>query len=508
MNPNNKRIAKNTLMLFIRQILIMAVTLYTSRVVLDVLGVEDFGIYSVVGGFVMMFTILTGSLRSAVQRFITFEIGKKEENDVNRVFSASITVHLVIALVVLVVAEIVGVWFLNTQMNIAPDRMYAANWVFQFSLLTFVINVLAIPYNAMIIAYEKMTAFAYIGIVEVILKLAIVFTLQWYGFDKLIFYSILTFVVAAFIRYLYQSYCKRHFTESRYRFIWDRKMFVELFTFAGWNFIGVSSWMLMTQGVNILLNLYYGVTVNAARGIATQIQNAVTTLITNFMTALNPQITKSYAAGENEYMHTLLRQGARFSYYLMLILSLPILFETEIVLSVWLNKIPDYSVPFIRLSIVFALIHTLSNTLITAQLATGKIKKYQIITGGLQMLNFPLSLFALYLGASPVSTYLILVFLEFGLLFSRMLLLRSMVGLSILKYVKEVLFNVFLVTMISSIIPTILHSVYCKNTLTFIITTFSTVLGTALVVFFIGLKSHERSLTIGYVQKFISKINN
>lgn len=482
----------------------MAVTLYTSRVVLDVLGVEDFGIYSVVGGFVMMFTILTGSLRSAVQRFITFEIGKKEENDVNRVFSASITVHLVIALVVLVVAEIVGVWFLNTQMNIDSDRMYAANWVFQFSLLTFIINVLAIPYNAMIIAYEKMTAFAYIGIVEVILKLAIVFTLQWYGFDKLIFYSILTFVVAGFIRYLYQSYCTRHFTESRYRFIWDRKMFLDLFTFAGWNLIGVSSWLFMTQGVNILLNLYYGVTVNAARGIASQVQNAVTTLITNFMTALNPQITKSFAAGEKEYMYVLLRQGARFSFYLMLILSLPILFETEFFLSIWLKKIPDYTIPFIRFSIVFALIHTLSNTLITAQLATGKIKKYQIINGGLQMLNFPFSLFALYMGASPVSTYFIMIIIEAIILFSRIILLSNMIGLSIRMYITEVILNVFIVSLISLIIPLMFKISSSGNSISgFLAISFSTIIFTSFVVYFVGLNSTERKMIVSFVKRSI-----
>lgn len=508
MQSNNKRIAKNTLMLYFRMILIMGVTLYTSRVVLNVLGVEDFGIYNVVGGVVAMFSLLTGSLRTAAQRYITYELGKTENQQVERIFSATVTVHVVLALIVLLLAECVGVWFLNTQMNIAPDRMNAANWVFQFSMFAFVVNLLSVPFNAAIIAYEKMSIFAYISILEVSLKLFIVFALQWFGFDKLKLYALLVFIVSGIIQLIYQTYCKRHFSECRFRFRWDKSLFKEMFSFAGWNFIGMGSWVLMTQGVNILLNIFFNVTVNAARGIANQIQTAVTVLITNFMTALNPQITKSYASGDNDYLQMLLCKGARFSFLLMFLLSLPILMETQTVLFIWLKQVPEYTVIFVRLSIIFALIHSLSNTLITAQLATGRIKRYQIIAGGLQMLNFPLSFIALKWGASPVVIYIILILLEICILIARILLLRGMIQFQTMRFVKEVLVKALIVSVLSAIIPFLMIYFMTPDFFRFIIVALTSVGMSVLCIYFIGLTGNERQLVTTTCTKLMYRNRN
>ena len=264
-SQNNKRIAKNTLLLYFRMLLTMAISLYTSRVVLHVLGIEDFGIYNVVGGVVAMFSVISGSLSAAISRFITYELGKGDKEKLVRIFSSSVTIQLGLGLVIIILAEVIGVWFLNEKMSIPENRMYAANWVFQLSILTFVINLISVPYNAAIIAHEKMSAFAYISILEVVAKLIIVYMLLLSPIDKLIFYAILMASVALIIRFVYGFYCKRNFEECTYHFILDKELLKKMFGFAGWNFIGTSAGVLRTQGINILLNIYYDPIVNAAR---------------------------------------------------------------------------------------------------------------------------------------------------------------------------------------------------------------------------------------------------
>jgi O-antigen/teichoic acid export membrane protein len=454
-SENNKRIAKNTLMLYFRMLFSMGVSLYTSRVILNTLGVEDFGIYNVVGGIVTMFTLVSGSLSSASQRFITFELGKKEDRNVQEVFSTTVTVHILLAVIVFILAESAGIWFLNTHMNITPSRMHAANWVFQCSLLSFLVSLISIPYNAAIIAHERMKAFAYIGMGEVLLKLGAVVVLPFLPFDKLKIYAILIMFVAVIIRGIYSYYCKKNIVACVFTFSWNQTLFKSIAGFAGWNFIGISSAVLMTQGVSILLNIFYGVAVNAAQGIARQVQVAISGFITNFMTALNPQITKSYASNNHEYMGILVFQGARYSFYLMFFLSLPILIETETVLTFWLKIVPEYAVVFVRLSLIYAVIQTLSQTLITAQLATGKIKKYQLVIGGLQMLNFPFSYIALKMGFSPQSTLFIAIALSFACLCARLFLLHGIIVMSVSYYVRHVILNVITVVFFSATIPVV-----------------------------------------------------
>ena len=328
-SANNKRIAKNTLLLYFRMLLIMAVTLYTSRVVLATLGVEDFGIYNVIGGVVAMFSVISGSLSSAISRFITYELGRGNKERLKVIFSSSVVIQVCLALLICILAELGGVWFLNNKMNIPMERMDAANWVLQCSIVTFMINLISVPYNAAIIAHERMKAFAYVSILEAILKLAVVFVLYLSSFDKLATYAVLLVAVAIIIRLIYGYYCKKHFEECKFHFVYDKSVLKDIGGFAGWNFIGSASGILRDQGGNIVINLFCGPAVNAARGIATQVQNAVYGFASNFMTALNPQITKNYAIGNRDYLMFLLYQGSRFSFYLLLLLSLPILLNTK-----------------------------------------------------------------------------------------------------------------------------------------------------------------------------------
>ena len=342
-NYNNKRIAKNTFLLYFRMLFTMMVSLYTSRVVLATLGVEDFGIYNVVGGVVTMFAIISTSLSSAISRFITIELGKGDLRRLKTVFSTAVVIQFLMALVVVILAELIGVWFLNNKMNIPEVRMNAANWVLQFSIFTFGVNLICIPFNALIIAHERMSAFAYVSILEVSLKLLIVYLLVLMSVDKLIVYGALLLVVAIVITFAYFIYCRRHFKECKCFCRIDRFLLKRMLSFSGWNFIGASSAILRDQGVNIAINLFCGPTVNAARGMAVQVNHAINSFAQNFMTALNPQITKSFAVGDSKYMFTLIFQGARLSFYMLLFLSLPVLMSTEYILSIWLKIVPDYT---------------------------------------------------------------------------------------------------------------------------------------------------------------------
>lgn len=402
-SENSKRIVKNTVVLYFRMLFMMGISFYTSRIVLNALGVEDFGIYNVVGGIVAMFSVLSGSLSAAISRFITYELGKDNLLNLKKIFSSAVTIQLGIGLFILILAETIGVWFLNREMNIPTDRMLAANWVFQLSIITFIINLVSVPYNAVIIAHEKMSAFAYISIFEALGKLVIAFLIVVSPIDNLIFYAALMCVVALIIRIIYGYYCQYCFEECRYSFIFDKTYLKQMFKFAGWNFIGASSAVLRDQGGNIIINIFCGPAVNAARGIAFQVNNAVQGFVTNFMIALNPQITKSYASGNQKYMMSLIYQGGRFSYYMLLLFSLPILVNTHYVLALWLKIVPDHTVLFVRLILIFALSESISNPLVTAMLATGRIKNYQIVVGGLQMMNLPISYLLLRIGCIPES---------------------------------------------------------------------------------------------------------
>ena len=495
-SSNNKRIAKNTLMLYIRMLITMIVGLFTSRVVLQALGVEDYGIYNVVGGVVSMFSLLSGSLSAAIGRFITFELGRNDIEKLRKVFSSAVTIQILLALIITVFAETIGLWFLNNKLVIPEERMFAAHWVYQLSILTFVISLISVPYNAAIIAHERMSAFAYMSIFDVFSKLLIAYSIFYTSFDKLIFYSILCAALSLLNRLIYGIYCKKHFEECTYCFSFDKSLLKQMFGFAGWNFIGASSAVLRDQGGNMLLNIFCGPAANAARGIAMQVNSAIHGFVGNFMVALNPQITKSYASGNHGYMMSLIYKGARFSYYILLILSLPIIINANYILNLWLSIVPEHTVTFVQLVLIFKMSESLANPLVTAMLATGNIRNYQIIVGGLQMMNLPISYIFLKLGYPPETIFVIAIFISFCCEMARLYMLRGMIQLSMRSFLREVYFNVILVTIAAAIIPVILFKVLPEDFLGFIINCVCCVLCTVISILYIGLSRNERQMII------------
>lgn len=505
-SQKNKRIAKNTIFLYLRMAFSMLVALYTSRVILNALGEDDYGIYGVVGGIVVFFNIIQGSLNAAISRFITFELGKGDSDRLSRVFSTSVNIQVVMSVVFLVFAEVFGVWFLEYKMNIPEGRMYAAHWVLQCSILSFVVGLLSVPYNATIIAHEHMGAFAYLSILSTFLNLGVALIINYVPFDKLIFYAFCIVGINVLMRIIYGIYCKVHFQEATWHFVKDKALVKEMAGFAGWNFLGASSGVLLNQGVNILMNIFFGVAVNAARSIAGQIDGAVNMLVNNFTMALNPQITKSYASGDLSYMHDLVCKGAKYSFFIMLIPSLPILLETPQILELWLKQVPNYTVVFTRLTILISLNAVLSQTLITSMLATGDIKKYQIIVGGLNLSVFPLAYVAFKLGLPPYSSYII-QFVVYGIeLVARVILLKGMIKLPIRKYINEVLLRVLFVAFCAALLPVIITTSMQENLIRLFVVTGVCVLCTFSSIYLLGLSKEERIWVNGKLKNAFVRI--
>lgn len=507
---NTKRIAKNTLMLYVRMLFSMLVSLYTSRVVLDTLGVEDYGIYNVVGGLVAMFSLVSNSLSASVSRFLTFELGRGDMQRLKETFSTSVLIHIALAAVVFVLAESLGVWFLNTQMTIPADRLTAANWVFQASILSFMFGLFSVPYNASIVAHERMKTFAYIGILDVVLRLLIVLFVAYvpFSYDKLIVYALLQVSVGLSLQLIYLRYCRKNFEECRLLWRFNRQCWKEMSGFAGWNFIGCTAVLLKDHGVNVLLNIFIGPIVNAARGIATSVNTAVGAFVGNFMMALNPQITKSYAADDKAFAFSLIERGSRFSFYILLFLALPILFETDFVLTVWLKHYPDHTVNFVRLILCLSLVDSLSNTLITLQLATGKIRNYQLAVGGMYLMNFPLSYACLRAGCPPESTVAVALVVAVLCLLLRLIFLHRMTGLSVRHYLNNVCLNVLLVFVISAILPWIVLYVLPKGWIRFLLVAFSSLACVAIVVYFVGCSVYERRYIRNKAHDVVLKVVN
>ena len=506
---NSKRIAKNTLMLYMRMLLLMAISLYTSRVILHALGVVDYGIYNVVGGFVGLFSVVSHSVSSSISRFLTFELGRKEDSRLSEVFSAAITIQLLISFIIVVLAETVGLWFLANKMVIPPERMTAAYWVFHLSVATFALTLATMPYRAVIIAHERMSAFAYITIVDGVMKLLIAFAIQMSGADRLVFYAILMALVTVMLRAIYGWYCGKHFSECRYRLSRDKQLITQMFTFAGWNYIGATAAVLRDQGGNVIINLYAGPAVNAARGVSMSVNKAVHGFVSNFMTALNPQITKSYASGDHDYMMRLLYQGARLSFYMLLLLSLPILLNTHYVLDLWLKKVPDHAVLFTQLVLTFGMCESISNPLITAQLATGKIRDYQLVVGGLNMLNLPISYVLLRMGCIPETVMVVAIVVSQICFFARIYMLRNMIHLKAGEYLRRVYFNVIVVTLLSLVLPLLVAHLWPgESFLRFVVLSLVCLLSSFAVVFYIGCNAEERIFVKNKARGLINKLLN
>ena len=500
---NNSRIAKNTIMLYVRMLFTMGVTLYTSRVVLKALGIEDFGIYNVVGGIITMFTFVNGGLLAATQRYITFEIGKGNIERLKSVFSSSLQIHAILSLIIFVLGETVGLWFLLNKLVIPEVRLFAAMCVYQCSIISCIVNIMSVPYNADIIAHEKMSAFAYISIVEVTLKLAIVFLLVSLPWDRLIVYAVLLLLSQLVIRFIYAYYCKTHFIESKYNNHFDKKLLKEMLCFAGWSFWGSVSTILYTQGLNILLNMFYGPIVNAARGIAIQVQGAVQQFVSNFQMALNPQITKTYAWGEIEQMHNLMFRSARFSFFLLYFLSLPLFLELKFVLNIWLGDVPVDTIVFTQIMLAISLLYTIINPCVIANQATGKVKMYQAVVGGLLLLVVPISYIVLKLGAPAYSVFIVHFLVECLAQFARMVILREQINLKVCQYFKNIYFQIFSVIVLSILLPLYVKSLLQEGWFRFILVGFSSVFSVSVSVFVFGFTKHEREFILHKIFSYI-----
>ena len=499
------KIVKNTLFLYFRMLLNMGVTFYTSRIVLQMLGVEDYGIYNVVGGLIIAFSFFSTAMSNSTQRFLTFELGQKSSTyRLNKVFSTSINIHILIALIILIGGETIGLYFLNQYMKIPADRIIAANVVYQSSLLSCCLGIITLPYNAIIIAYERMNIFAYISIMDVMLKLVVAYILYIVAFDKLITYSLLMLLVAIIPSAIYFLYDYHNFRESRYRYLKDIPLFKSMCGFAGWNTIGNLAYIGLTQGLNILLNLFFGASINAARGIAVQLQGAIGQFSRNFQMAVNPQITKKYAAHEYREMFTLVFISSKFSFFLLFLIALPLILQTNRVLIWWLGNVPSYTVIFFKIIICISMIDVLTNPLNIAAQATGKIKIYQIFEGGTLLMIVPVSYCVLCIFHKPELVFIVHLIFAIIAQIIRLLLLKKMINLPILLYLKEVIYKILLV-----ILPTLI-CLYGLNILfyniinNFFICSLTSVLITMTFIYIWGLTSIEKNFLITKIKSILS----
>ena len=437
------------MLLYVRMLLIMVVQLFTSRVVLNTLGVVDYGLYNVIGGIVTMFAFLNGAMITSTQRYITFELGKGNMQRVKEVFTTCVQIHLIISLIIIILGETIGLWFLYEKMIIPEERFTAAMWVYQLSILTMCVQVMSVPYNSDIVAHEQMGVFAAISVIEVVLKLAVVYMLVIGDFDKLILYAVLIAAIQLLIRFFYTKYCNRHYEESLLIRTFDKQLAKEMGKFMGWNIWGNLAATLFGTGLNLLLNVFFGPVVNAARAIAVQVETAIAQFSSNFLMAVNPQITKLYAQGNLQDMHKLLFQASKFTFILMLVISLPVVVETDMILKVWLKIVPDYTVIFLRLLLAIVIIDSVARPLMTAAAATGDVKLYQSLIGGILLSIVPIAYVVLKLGGSPVSVYVVHLVICIIAFLTRLWVIKPMIKLSIRQYFSSVILRCALVLAVS-----------------------------------------------------------
>lgn len=502
---NKSRLAKNTASLFIRMLFTMGVSLYTSRVVLEILGIVDYGVYNVVSGVITMFAFINYSMTSATQRYITFAIGTDDKTQMEKVFCSSVQIHFLISLLILVLGETVGLWYVLHKLVIPATSQYAAMWVYQCSILTAMVGIMSIPYNSEIIAHEKMSAFAFISIFEAVLKLCVVFLLWIIPLDKLLIYGILLFMVQIMIRSIYGIYCRKHFKETIYHHSVDLQLLKNMGSFAGWSFFGNISSVLNGEGINQLLNLFFGPVVNAARAVAIQVQMAVQQLATNFQVAINPQITKSYAIGDLPGMHRLIFFSSRIAFTILFIVIMPLLIETPYVLDIWLKKVPPQSVAFTRLMLCITLLNPFSSPLSISNQATGNVRKFQLIIGGLLMTVLPISYIVLWKGYSAPSVYGVYFGVECIAVIMRYILLRNQISLSTKEFINEVIFRLLPVVILSPIVPLIIRNTMDEGFIRLLVICFTSVASVIFVSYSLGLKSTERMAIKKRIKSTFSK---
>lgn len=433
-DSSNKRIAKNTVFLYLRTALGILINMFAIRIVWRALGVEDYGIFTLVGGIVLMFQFLNSAMVASSQRFISFELGRGGEN-LRQVFSISVTVHYMLAGLILLLAETVGIWFLTVKLKIPPERATAAMWVYQCSIVTFMLTVISVPYNAMLIAYEHMKAYGYIGIIEVLLKLAVVLVLLVIPTDKLIAYALMLVAAQVTVRCIYMWYCHRHFEAARYRPEKNVPLIRDMFSFAGWSFLGNMGFSFRDQGLNIILNMFFNVTLNAAKGMAYNVASVISNFSANFQMALNPQITKLYAKGELPRMMLLVRRGCKFSFLLLMLIVVPLFFQAEFVMTLWLGHVDSYVIGFLRLALMVILVESVVSPITTAFQATGRIRTFQIVISIIMLSNLPAAWIWLRFDHNPyVIMWVTLITSTIGI-FARLWMLRKHISFSLRDFI-------------------------------------------------------------------------
>ena len=483
-------------------LVMMAVSLYTSRVILASLGIEDYGIYNVVGGIVVILSFLNGAIATSTQRFLNVELGKGNSEGLRKVFSTSVIIHLVIAAVGILIAETLGLFFLNNFMNINPSRLKAATWVFHFSVAAFALNITSIPYLAAIIAHEKMSAFAYISIIEAVIKLGIAYVICYSSFDKLILYAFLLFVLSFAIRLMYIIYCKLNFLEcKKLLFVRERRLFKDMLSFASWTVVGNLALIFHTQGLAIIFNIFFGATVNAAQGVSNQVNGAVNNFVQNFMTAVKPQVVKSYAAGNLNGMYDLLISGSKLAFFLVLLFVVPLTMETPKILNLWLKEVPDYTVIFIRLLLFITLFNSFNSILNAAQGATGNIKKYMITQTSIDILHLPISFILFKLNFAPYFALIVYLIIVIITQVTRISFVCSSTGLSMPLFYKRVVLRGMSVLVVAYILSLLLKQILFDDTIFFVLPILIYVFLCLSSIYVIGLNCDEKK----YVKQFLVK---
>lgn len=478
----------------------MGVGLFTAGIVLNTLGVTDFGIYNIVGGFVSMFGFLNSSMAASTQRFLSFDLGKNDFVRLKQTFSTTVTIHLIIAAIIVIALETFGLWYINNRLNVPADRMSAVNIVFQFSVLSSFFGIIQVPYNALITAHEKFNVYAYISLLEIVFKLLILYFLLNINHDKLILYSILLFASSFIIRMIYRIYCRNNFLESHYYFYFDKFFFKEILSFTGWNTFGTISAVARGQGNNLLLNAFFGPALNAAYGVSMQFQSIISSFVSNFQVAVNPQIIKTYANREFDKSIFLMKESAKLSYFLMLIMSVPMIYNINYILEIWIKKVPLFTNTFICISLVGVLLDTLSNPLMTGARASGKMKWYQIIISITIFASLPLSYLALKIYKNPNLIFVIISALNFLALIFRIFFLRVMINLNVKDFFQDVIFKVAYCTLFVILANYLIYYFYgtANTILTLIGFGIINVLSTVIIIILLGISARERRFILNY----------
>ncbi|MDD2392366.1 MAG: oligosaccharide flippase family protein [Bacilli bacterium] len=493
-------------MLNIRMFVILVITLYTSRIILSTLGIVDFGIYNVVGGIVIMLSFISSTMSLSINRFLAFEIGRKNNIQLKRVFSLAVLLQFIIALVILIISETLGLWFLKTQLHIPIERMEAANWVYQFSILSFIVIVLRVPFNASIIAHENMKIYAYISIIEALLKLIVVYLLIIISFDKLKIYSFLNFFVTLSVSFFYYIYAKKKYSECSFSFYWEKTLFKSLVSYAGWSTFGNMSSVVVSQGQNILLNVFFGPLANAARGVSYQLSGAVSSFITNFYTAINPPIVKSYAENNKKYFLTLIFEGTKLTSFLMLMMSIPLILEMDFILDLWLDDVPPEAPMFCRLILINSIIYYFPTPSVIALQAAGKIAKLHLTTGSINMSNLIISFFFLRRGYNANIVFIVQICVSLVLTLVTIFLQTKQLKISIINYIKQVILPFLIILIVTTSIISFIWTQLDYGFIRLVITIISSIITVLFAGFFLGTTKDSRNKLLSYiVLKYIKR---